>query len=133
MNLWILNVQLESIQAPIQLIFNDAERAAVAHRALSAAIEAVRGNASLAPNAVSITDDYGRSLTADPFSLASTLLSDYAQELNARAEIKLLELHAEVDFSKRASSDEKLSRHGQLVRANMAQQPGPLPFMPGRN
>lgn len=133
MNLWIINIQLESIQAPIQLIFNDADRAVAADASLHAAMRAVRDRIDAAL-ATRIVDDYGRTLTVDPAEIAAVLFSDYARELNARQEIGILEAHAQIDAQRRASQDEKLQRHGQLVRANAAPGPmGPLPFMPGRN
>jgi hypothetical protein len=118
MKLWIINITLENIQQPVQLMFNIEEQARTAYQDL---IERLSS-----PGSELLVDGYGRSLVMKRQTIAAVLLSDYALELSGRQEVAILEAHAQHDFQRRAASDEKLRRAGASIQpAN-----GPLPGMP---
>ncbi len=122
MRLYIINITLSAIQQHIQLMFNDEARGRAAKDLIT---NAMRGSTL----SVEISDDYGRTVCVTPASIAAILFSDYATELSGRAEIQILEAHANIDLQKRAQQDQKLSNAQRILTPGNAQ--GSL-FLGGR-
>jgi hypothetical protein len=127
MKLWIINITLEEIQQPVQLMFNDAERA-------RAAAKLLRGDSSVRSpglHEAPVIDDYGRELAFNLNRVMTVLLTDVAQELSGRSEYMLLEAHAQADHARRMHSDEKLRRASAMIQpVNSAGQMPPFAFPP---
>lgn len=112
-NIHTLNIVFSETNNGARLVFRTAESADKARGIIATARDSSHGLPST--KEVVITDDFGVTISFDPWAVVFYTVVDFAAELEANKAISLLQSKAQVSFQKQCENDPELRAFQQRM------------------